>query len=402
MAKNYSKILLVTSIGHVLVHAITLILPAILILLESEYQLSPIQLGTLGTAQFLPFGLSSFLAGWLVDKLGSRKILIIYFAGIFISALLIGFSQSYTQLLMGFVVLGSFSGLYHPAGLNLISRTDNLSQNMAYHGISGSIGLTLGPVIGAGIAIIFDWQTAYLFLGFISLLGLFTSVFVVNSALQIQNRIEKFHRFRISKSQITIIIVAAIWGFSHQGLFHFLPKYFSENVNTITYNSESIIENLDNDISTQNNFNNKVLKGGLLTAFVLLLGIVGQIVGGKLGAIIPRNKLLIWVIGLNIPFLILMGFTSGLLLIVVTIILGAINFTFQPVNNSLIADVTKEENRGMMYGLSMGFGFGIGSLGPKLGGYFSSNLDIYYPILGIILIPAVFISYYLWKRIDNS
>ena len=303
---------------------------------------------------------------------------------------------------MGFVVLGSFSGLYHPAGLNLISRTDNLSQNMAYHGISGSIGLTLGPVIGAGIAIIFDWQTAYLFLGFISLLGLFTSVFVVNSALQIQNRIEKFHRFRISKSQITIIIVAAIWGFSHQGLFHFLPKYFSENVNTITYNSESIIENLDNDISTQNNFNNKVLKGGLLTAFVLLLGIVGQIVGGKLGAIIPRNKLLIWVIGLNIPFLILMGFTSGLLLIVVTIILGAINFTFQPVNNSLIADVTKEENRGMMYGLSMGFGFGIGSLGPKLGGYFSSNLDIYYPILGIILIPAVFISYYLWKRIDNS
>ena len=34
---------------------------------------------------------------------------------------------------------------------------------------------------------------------------------------------------------------------------------------------------------------------------------------------------------------------------------------FQPINNSLIADITDENSRGLIYGISFGLSFGIGS-----------------------------------------
>ena len=61
-------IIILTGLGHYLVHFVTMILPAILILLESEYDISFVQLGTLLTTQFLFMGLGGLPAGILVDR----------------------------------------------------------------------------------------------------------------------------------------------------------------------------------------------------------------------------------------------------------------------------------------------------------------------------------------------
>jgi len=48
---NFQKNIIITSIGHFLVHAMTMILPAILVLLETEFSVSLISLGKLMTIQ---------------------------------------------------------------------------------------------------------------------------------------------------------------------------------------------------------------------------------------------------------------------------------------------------------------------------------------------------------------
>ena len=88
----------------------------------------------------------------------------------------------------------------------------------------------------------------------------------------------------------------------------------------------------------------KVISGFLL-GFVLMLGIFGQLLGGRLGERFKRKNLYSWVVGLNIPFLIIMPFLNGWALVGIAGILGAINFTFQPIHNSLLADETNSDQR---------------------------------------------------------
>ena len=96
--KQLHRDIFITSIGHFLVHSITMILPAILILLEKEFSISLISLGKLVTVQVLFLGLGGFPSGILTDKFGSRFVLIIYFLGIIFSSIWLYFSNTFNMV----------------------------------------------------------------------------------------------------------------------------------------------------------------------------------------------------------------------------------------------------------------------------------------------------------------
>ena len=94
-----------------------------------------------------------------------------------------------------------------------------------------------------------------------------------------------------------------------------------------------------------------------------------------------------------------MAFYNETLLIGITCILGAVNFMFQPVNNSLLADETPTNQRGIVYGFSAGISFGVGALAGVIGGYIGDIFSINYifPSMAIFLIPAVILAILLKK-----
>jgi MFS family permease len=145
------KNIVITSIGHFLVHAMTMILPVILIILEKEFSVSFISLGQLVTIQILFLGLGGFPAGILADRFGSRAVLIAYFTGLVITSVWLYFSNTFIMVAMGLGFLGLVAGLYHPAGLKMVSISPNVARYMSYHGISGSLGLAAGPFYGSWI-----------------------------------------------------------------------------------------------------------------------------------------------------------------------------------------------------------------------------------------------------------
>ena len=373
---NIQKNIIITSVGHFLVHAMTMILPVILIILEKEFSVSLIFLGELLTIQILFLGLGGFPAGILADRFGSRAVLKVYFAGLVIASVWLYLSTTFMMAAIGLGFLGLITGLYHPAGLKMVSDSPNVSRYMSYHGVSGSLGLAAGPVYGYWMANWLGWRVAYLIPGGLALLGLlFLTTF--HQAAVTHNKSFKL-KFTLTRAQIIIITVASLWGFAHHGLFNFLPLYFSDSVKT--------------------GFG-AVLGIGFLTGLVLLLGIIGQLLGGHLGERFQRKSLYIWVVALNIPFLIMMAIYTETLLIGITCILGAVNFMFQPVNNSLLADETPTDQRGIIYGISAGISFGIGSLAGIVGGYIGEIFSINYifPSMAVILVPAVILAIILKK-----
>ena len=109
-------------------------------------------------------------------------------------------------------------------------------------------------------------------------------VFIIFSKIDSEPRHGKFNfSVTFSRSQILIISVSSLWGFAHHGLFNFLPNYFEESVETGL---------------------GVIVGSGFLTVFVLFLGIIGHLPGGRLGEKYNRRNMYIWVVGLNIPFLI--------------------------------------------------------------------------------------------------
>ena len=370
------KNIIITSVGHFLLHAMTMILPVILIILEKEFSVSLIHLGELLTIQILFLGLGGFPAGILADRFGSRAVLKVYFTGLVIASVWLFLSTTFMMTAIGLGFLGLVTGLYHPAGLKMVSDSPNVSRYMSYHGVSGSLGLAAGPVYGYWMANWLGWRVAYLIPGGLALLGLlFLTTFHQEAATH--NKSFKL-KFTLTRAQIIIITVASLWGFAHHGLFNFLPLYFDESVKT--------------------GFG-AVLGIGFLTGFVLLLGIIGQLLGGHLGERFQRKSLYIWVVALNIPFLIMMAIYTETLLIGITCMLGAVNFMFQPVNNSLLADETPKDQRGIIYGISAGISFGIGSLAGIVGGYIGEIFSINYIFssMAAFLVPAVILAILLKK-----
>ena len=94
-----------------------------------------------------------------------------------------------------------------------------------------------------------------------------------------------------------------------------------------------------------------------------------------------------------------MAFYSGWVLVGIAGVLGAVNFMFQPINNSLLADVSPSDQRGIIYGFSAGISFGIGSLSGIVGGYLGEILSINYifPSMAVFLVPAVMFAILLKK-----
>jgi predicted MFS family arabinose efflux permease len=382
MNKSTEKhIILLTGLGHFLVHCVTMILPVILILLESEFNISLVKLGTLVTTQFLFMGLGGLPAGILVDRFSSKRILIFYFIGLSLSCLWLYNSTSYYSFAIGMASLGLVAGLYHPAGLKIISHAKDVSRYMSYHGVFGSMGLATGPLFAAWVSNSYTWRLAYLVLAFISFLGLVMTMFY--SEEKNENPEWPSLKVNLSRSHLILFTVSAIWGIAHHGVFNFLPYYFSERVEL--------------------GFN-PVSEGGILTGFVLGLGILGQLFGGRIGSRYPRKSLLVWVVGLNIPFLLLMSYSWGTPLILFACMMGAINFMFQPISNSLIADVSPVQARGLIYGISFALSFGVGSFSGIICGYIGDYLqtNMIFISMAIILIPATIFAWLLKKEVKKS
>lgn len=376
-----NHIILLTGLGHFLVHCVTMILPVILILLESEFNISLVKLGTLVTTQFLFMGLGGLPAGILVDRFSSKRILIFYFIGLSLSCLWLYNSTSYYSFAIGMASLGLVAGLYHPAGLKIISHAKDVSRYMSYHGVFGSMGLATGPLFAAWVSNSYTWRLAYLVLAFISFLGLVMTMFY--SEEKNENPEWPSLKVNLSRSHLILFTVSAIWGIAHHGVFNFLPYYFSERVEL--------------------GFN-PVSEGGILTGFVLGLGILGQLFGGRIGSRYPRKSLLVWVVGLNIPFLLLMSYSWGTPLILFACMMGAINFMFQPISNSLIADVSPVQGRGLIYGISFALSFGVGSFSGIICGYIGDYLqtNMIFLAMAFILIPATIFAWLLKKEVKKS
>ena len=388
MNNNEKIILTITGISHLLVHAVMLVLPAILLVLREQFDVGLATLGVIATASQFMFGLGALPTGILEKKLGGRTLLLIYQIGVIVSIVIIVLSKTLWTLTGGLMLLGLFSSIYHPAGLTIISRRiKSISKGMAFHGIMGSIGLALGPIVGATLTVLSGWRLPYLVLGIIMFLLALSTMFFIPSRKQEPETADHIQPESTNRPALLLYYgMIVLVGLAFAGFTTFMPAHFA--------------------LETRNIFSSlsDTIRGGLFTTLVLLSGIIGQILGGVLGDKYSRPKILLWVILLNIPLLALMGYTTGIPLVIFGILLGVTHFIWQPVGNSLIAQISHSKHRGLSYGISFFLSFGVGAFAASIGGLIAENygINFVFPVMALFFIPGLMLVLPFIKAINIS
>ena len=380
MNRIEKTILAITGGSHLSVHALMLALPSLIPILMNEFNVGLDILGIVVTISAFMFGVGAIPAGLLENKFGGKTLLILYLFGSGFSAIFISISNSFYLLVLGLGLLGFSSSIYHPAGLTLISnRVQLITKGMAIHGVFGSIGSAIGPVLATTLAFFISWRASYATLGVFNVLLAIATIFLIKSSKKEIN-IKNTKRYIKNTNRTALIffyITNMLMGFVYYGFTTFMPIHFAENTNEFLP------------------FIPDAMKAGIFPSFVFLSGIIGQIIGGKLGTRYNRINILPYIIAINIPFLFLMGYAKGVFLIICSLGLGMAHFSNQPISNTIIADLTHSNNRGIGYGINFFLSMGVGSVAAMIGGVLAANYGtpIVFISLAFLLIPALLTSY---------
>ena len=347
-----------TSVAHGLNHAVELVYGAVLFVIAVDVRLA--LLGAVANASALAYAVMALPAGPAADRLGSKRMVSISMGGAGAAALLAAASPNVTVLAIALVIMGLLGGLYHPAGLSLITRgVRQRARALGIHGAGGNIGTALAPLIAGGLAGIWSWRASFVFFAIIAI-----TVAAVTYRSTVGEPDPDAVRSSNPSSPTLLVplalmfVINAGFGFIFRGLTTFLPLHLSTNLGFEIGGFEPVVV------------------GGAFATFALLFGVAGQYLGGELGERVRRHRLLLPLATLTIPALLLMAASTGWLLLAAAAIFVFFNFMAQPTAVAMISDFAAEQSHGRVYGLTSLTGFGIGSFAGISGGLIADSTGV--------------------------
>ena len=163
-----AKIIGLVSSGHFVSHFFQLALPPLYPILKDELGVSYAALGLLSSIFFAASGLSQTPIGFLVDRIGARRVLISGIALLGAAHLLMGVLQSYPAFVVLAVVGGLGNAVFHPADYAILTASvsqGRLGRAYSVHTLGGNIGWIVAPAIMIALATLLGWEMALIVIG---------------------------------------------------------------------------------------------------------------------------------------------------------------------------------------------------------------------------------------------
>jgi MFS family permease len=406
-------------LAHGMVHTYELSIPIFVSIWLAEFdtlQLAGLEIGvtqaTLGvvvTAGYALFGLGALPGGIVVDRIGSRRLIAACLFGMAGSFLLLGVAPNLLVVTLALLAWGAAASVYHPAGLTLISKgVTERGTGFAYHGIAGNLGIGLGPLVTATLLLVMDWTTVALVLAVpAAVAGLYAlraefdetagtdDVATDGGDSRAGTGVDSFGEFLTASRQLfvgafaIVFVVVIANGLFYRGVLTFLPDLLEGLPGFEPIALSAVVPGLDGGGRTLNP--ERYFYAGLL-----LVGVAGQYVGGKLTDRLPPEY------GIAAVFAVLAVLALAFLpvaalgiapLLVFGALFGITLFTAQPLYQAAVADHTPAGTRGLSYGYTYLGGFGVGALGGGLAGAILTYGDagaLFATLAGIALVASTF------------
>src|SRR4051794_31389955 len=155
-AKTDSSVrtLIAISTAHWVSHFHLFVLPMLFPFLKQQLGVGYIELGFALTMFAVVSGLTQAPIGYLADRIGARKILLIGLSAGGLALIMLGVHLSYSWLIASAVLLGLANSVYHPADYAILSaHMDEARMGRAFsiHTFAGFLGGAVAPAIVAAL-----------------------------------------------------------------------------------------------------------------------------------------------------------------------------------------------------------------------------------------------------------
>ncbi len=104
-----------------------------------------------GAGAFAMFGLCSLPAGRLGDLWGRRQMMLVFFFGMGVAALLASLTRNAWQLAAALTAIGTFASIYHPVGIPMLVYADSKTRpGLTRIGFNGAVRQSRRRAVGGG------------------------------------------------------------------------------------------------------------------------------------------------------------------------------------------------------------------------------------------------------------
>ncbi|MDQ2052528.1 MFS transporter [Natronolimnohabitans sp. A-GB9] len=377
------QIVLFTSAAHGLVHTYELSIPILMTVWLTEFSTTAATLGLIVTVGYGLFGVGALPAGVLVDQYGSKPLILMCLAGMAASFVLVGLSGSILILGAAIAFWGITASVYHPAGLALLStRVKRTGTALGYHGIGGNLGIAIGPLVTALLLLWFDWRVVSILLAAPAIVVLVLGIFVkvapkdvktsattdggpegandTKGQVSLESFVADTHKL-VTVTFGLVLFVVMMSGLYYRAFLTFLPDLLSDFLAGMVD-----IELVDPDSPYAEEFD----LARYFYVTILIFGVFGQYLGGHLADRIPIERALVYVLVTLTILTILFGPATATMpgFVVISLLLGVVLFTIQPLQQAAVAKHTSPGTRGISFGYTFLVIFGIGAFGAALTG----------------------------------
>lgn len=231
-AKDF-KVIVALMAGYSMVYMDKNMVSTAIIPIAKQFDFSTSQTGLIMSAFFLAYSCLQIPGGWLADKIGAKKVLLISLAIISFFSYMFGFVSS----LMLFVMIRFGAGLGHGGYPSSCSKAvaenfDKKKRVMVQSGIltTSGIGGILAFTLGANV-IAMNWRYGYFMLGTLFLIAFFCVLFLLpRDAKAIKQDEIKISFVEVIKNVnvLKLFVIMLLLNITYYGSMSWLPSYLTK------------------------------------------------------------------------------------------------------------------------------------------------------------------------------
>lgn len=373
--------------------------------IQKEFNLTPVQLGSVLAAFLLPYGLSSLVAGYLVDRIGPKVVFVWSIILWSLSTIAAGMSHSFETLYISRVFLGITEAPCYLVALVVCKKwleEKELAIGTSIFNLGPPVAGILAPPVLTTLIMVFDWRIMFYTLGMLGLLAVIPWFFLYREpregdpsfglVAKSEHKVTLAEYRTLFMQKTTLVLMLAYFGVLWvQFVFlTWLPSYLQ----------------MSRGIS--------LFKTGIFSLIPFFCGLLGTLAGGYassylikrgMNAVTARKTVIVSALILSglfiIPVNYIQSFNTSITFM--SIAYFFLNLIF-PNTWALAGDIAPDRLTGTLGAIQNFGGFMGGFIGPIVVGYIvetTKSFDLVFVVAGIMLLfSSCIYGFFLKNKIE--
>ncbi|RKK01752.1 MFS transporter [Pseudoroseomonas wenyumeiae] len=306
----------------------------------------------LGTAMFVVYGLLTLPMGWLADRVGRRRLMVIFFLGTGVCMAGAGMVSSPLLLAVALAAMGGFTAIYHPIGTAMLVEAagDKVGRSVGVNGACGNLGVAAAPIFTALLVQGAGWRAAFMVPGLLCFAAglLYLRQGQAEGGGARSNRpFPPIPRALVRRAVVVLLGIAAASGFVFNAFTLLLPKLLEERLS----GSAGLLPVI-----------------GALAFVVTLGGAATQFTVGRMIDRLTLRRVFLPMAVVQMPLMLLLSFVGGWWVLPIAAGLAASIFGQVTVNETMTARYIAPALRAKLYSIRFFIAFiGAAAAPPAVG-----------------------------------